>query len=171
VSNALHASQSLPLSWSYLKSYGLLDHHNWTQLVLVTNRSRPTHWTPAIIPKIVMDWQEILMHDSIDVVHTIICWWKFILPTSALKDIRDPLDMKDLCSLAIEDSKRHTIETHWFLFRESPTYTILLPLSLSSIPLASNLFHQHNNSLYLTPFFFFLLFSFFTLKYAYFYLY
>lgn len=52
--------------------------------------------------------------------------------------------MDDLKEGAKEDSTMHTIDIHWFLFRESPTNTSLFPLSFSINAVALNLwlFHQ-----------------------------
>jgi len=56
--------------------------------------------------------------------------------------LRDPFAMvrMDLRVGGTEDSTRQTIETHWPLFSESPTNTILLFLSLSSNAVALNLY-------------------------------
>lgn len=65
--------------------------------------------------------------------------------TLTLKAVREPFDCRDLCEFGTADPRRHTIDTHWPLLRESPTNTILFPLSLSSRALASNL-PQHEIS-------------------------
>ena len=56
-----------------------------------------------------------------------------------LKEVMDPFGFTDLSPGDMDDSSKQTIEAHWFLVIESPTYTSLLPLSLSSIALALNL--------------------------------
>lgn len=69
--------------------------------------------------------------------------------TMALKVVREPLVCMDLLAEGMEDSRRHTIETHCPLFRESPTNTSLFPLSLSNSAFAVNLVnmkHTTNNT-------------------------
>lgn len=62
--------------------------------------------------------------------------------TVALKVYKEPFNRMYLSALGIDDSTKHTIETHWFLFTESPTNTNLFPLSLSRNDFASNLLNQ-----------------------------
>lgn len=57
----------------------------------------------------------------------------------ALKVIKEPLLLIDLSFGGIHESSRQTIDTHWPLFRESPTNISLLLLSLSSSAVALNL--------------------------------
>jgi hypothetical protein len=60
--------------------------------------------------------------------------------TSALKEMSEPLKIRILSeSSGIEASTMHTMETHWFLLRESPTNTNLLFLSFSRSLVALNL--------------------------------
>lgn len=59
--------------------------------------------------------------------------------------IKLPFQIGDLRDGIPEDSIKHTIETHWFLFNESPTNNTLFPFSFSNNALALNLqFHNIN---------------------------
>jgi len=59
--------------------------------------------------------------------------------TMALKETSEPLPFIDLSVGGIDESTRQTMDTHWPLFRESPTNTSLLFLSLSSNAVALKL--------------------------------
>ena len=60
--------------------------------------------------------------------------------TLALKLYKLPFKLLDFIKLeGIDDSIKQTSETHWFRFKESPTNTSRLSLSLSRSALAPNL--------------------------------
>jgi hypothetical protein len=57
----------------------------------------------------------------------------------AVKTDKEPLVTKDLACGGMTDWRRQTMEVNWPLFNESPTYSILFPLSASSIIVALKL--------------------------------
>lgn len=75
-----------------------------------------------------------------------------LIITSARKTLREPPFtnlVRDFLPGGITDCTRHTIDSHWLRFRESPTNINLFPLNLSNSNRASNLYiyiHQLINA-------------------------